>query len=157
MTKKRKSKSARHKPESTKPINRRKFLGLSRNSAVAVLAVGGAGFFVVRHVQGAMHEHDLSRVGNGRPTVVQIHDPQCSQCLALQRQTRRALDSFDSDEIDYVIANIRSAEGRAFASRYAAAHVTLLLFDSDGEHKGTLRGQRRSSELANAFRQIVPD
>lgn len=103
-----------------------------------------------------MHEHDLSRIGNGTPTVVQIHDPECSLCLALQRETRQALQQFDSDDINYVVANIRSADGRNLADQYRVPHVTLLLFDSEGVHKGTLRGQRQSEELAAAFRQIVP-
>ncbi|WP_419910678.1 hypothetical protein [Hoeflea sp.] len=139
-----------------KAIGRRKFLGISRNGAIGLLAVGGIGFLLVQHVEGSMREHDLSRIGNGTPTVVQIHDPQCSRCLALQRQTRNALKQFDEGEIDYVIANIRSAEGRDFAARFGVQHVTLLLFDADGAHQGTLRGQRQSRELAVAFRRIAP-
>lgn len=136
-------------------MGRRKFLGLTRNGAIGLLAVGGAGFLLVQHVEGSIREHDLSRIGNGTPTVVQIHDPQCSQCLALQRQTRTALKQFDDGAINYVIANIRSADGRNFANRYGVQHVTLLLFDANGEHRSTLQGQRSSGELVQNFRHIV--
>ncbi len=146
------------RPAASQPpqdIGRRRFLSLARNGAIGALAVGGVGFLFVRHVQGSMREHDLSRIGNGTPTVVQVHDPQCSLCLALQRQTRQAMKRFDDDEIDYVIANIRSADGRNFAQQYGVPHVTLLLFDANGVHRGTLSGQRRSDELATAFRRIL--
>ena len=137
--------------------SRRRFFGTVRNGAIAVLAVGGGGLFFVQHVRSSMHEHDLSRIGNGTATVVQIHDPNCSMCLDLQRQTRKALKEFDDDEIDYVVANIRSAEGSQFAQQHRVQHVTLLLFDATGDLKATLRGQRRSAELAQAFRSIVPN
>jgi len=136
---------------------RRRFLGISGNAAIGLVAIAGGGFFVVQHVQGAIHEHDLSRVHNGTPTVVQVHDPQCPLCRALQRETRQALGRFDDGEIDYVIANIRSAEGRDFAARHDVPHVTLLLFDAAGKHTGTLRGQQQSETLFNAFRRILPD
>ena len=134
---------------------RRDFLRLARNGAIGVAAVGGVGFFFVQNVRSSMHEHDLSRITNGRPTVVQIHDPQCTMCVALQRQTRRALDQFDDNEIDYVVANIRTADGRNLADQYSVPHVTLLLFDENGEHRTTLRGQRQARELARAFRQLI--
>ncbi len=136
--------------------SRRRFLGFTRNGAIAVVAAGGAGFLLVEHVRGTMREHDFSRIGNGTPTVVQIHDPQCSMCLALQRETRKALGQFNDSEIDYVVANIRSADGKRLANQYRVPHVTLLLFDGDGVRQATLTGQRKSRELAVAFRHILP-
>ena len=137
--------------------NRRRFLGLARNGAIGVLAVGGLGLFFVQRVRSSIREHDLSRVGNGTPTVVQVHDPECSLCLALQRETRQALHQFEDGELDYVVANIKSSDGRNFANQYRVPHVTLLLFDADGAHKGTLRGQRQSEELETAFRSLLVD
>ncbi|MEM6460324.1 MAG: hypothetical protein AAF724_00245 [Pseudomonadota bacterium] len=134
---------------------RRKFLGIGRNAAIGAVAVVGVGLFFAQTVRSSMHEHDLSRVGNGIPTVVQVHDPQCSLCLSLQRETRQALKQLDGNEIDYVVANIRSADGKRFADQYRVPHVTLLLFDENGTHRGTMRGQRQSEELATAFRQLV--
>ena len=147
-----KSGSASSAPEDE---NRRKFLGLARNGAIGVLAVGGLGLFFVQHVRSSIREHDLSRVGNGTPTIVQVHDPECSLCLALQRETRQALQQFEGGQLDYVVANINSSDGRNFANRYGVPHVTLLLFDANGVHRGTLRGQRRSEELEMAFRNLM--
>lgn len=134
---------------------RRNAIRLARNGAIGLAALGGVGLLFVQNVRSSIHEHDLSRIGNGTPTIVQIHDPQCSLCMALQGETRKALKNFNDDELNYVIANIRTSEGSAFAARFGVSHVTLLLFDKHGGHKATLRGQKQSNELATAFRQMV--
>ncbi|MCR9135889.1 MAG: thioredoxin family protein [Alphaproteobacteria bacterium] len=134
---------------------RRSFLRTARNGAIGLAVVGGIGFLFVRNVSSTMHEHDLTRVQNGKPTIVQIHDPQCSSCAALQRETKQALKNFDTGELDYVIANIKTPEGRNFANRYGAQHVTLLLFDGEGALQGVLQGQRGRNELRFAFERLL--
>lgn len=136
-------------------VSRRDFFGTARNWTIGLAVVGGGIFFVGRSVSKTIQEHDLSRVENGRPTIVQIHDPQCSKCLALQRETRNALKDIDDDALDYVIANIKTPEGRSFAARYGEQHVTLLLFDAEGRLQTVLRGQRRQQELGPAFRRLA--
>ena len=142
-------------PSEDEAPSRRAFLGKMRNGAIAALVVGGGGWFAVGKVRAMMREQDLTRIGNGIPTVVQIHDPQCSQCLALQRETREALCEFSDDDLQYVVANIRSAEGRALAATHRVGHVTLLLFDGNGERRMVLSGPNRAENLADAFRRHV--
>ena len=149
-----------HKPQAAKTedsVNesRRALFRKVRNGAIGFAIVGGLGGLLARNVYATMHEHDLSRLANGRPTIVQIHDPQCRMCLALQKETRKALKAFDSDALDYVVANIRTADGRAFANRYGAQHVTLLLFDAGGNLQQVLQGQRGSATLQTAFRRLL--
>jgi thioredoxin-like negative regulator of GroEL len=111
-------------------------------------AVGGVGgVLTVRSVKAHAHEHDLTRMGQGKPTVVQVHDPTCPTCTALQRQTRAALSSFGECDMLYLVADIKTDEGAMFASRYGVPHVTLLLFDADGELQETLTGMRYEDEL----------
>lgn len=151
--KSRKPKSA-HAAEKVEP-NRRDVLRKLRNGAIGLGLVGGAGAIIANMVSNTTHAHDLTRVANGRPTIVQVHDPNCSLCVSLQRETKRALNRFDDGQLDYVIANIKSAKGRAFANRYGVQHVTLLLFDGDGELEAILEGERRQHELHRAFEQLV--
>ncbi|CTQ56086.1 hypothetical protein LP7551_04643 [Roseibium album] len=141
--------------EAPADAGRRKFLELARNLTIGFAAVGGTGYVFAQSFKSTMHEHDLTRVENGRPTVVQIHDPNCSMCLALQRETRKALEMMESEELDYVIANIKTQKGQTFANRYGVQHVTLLLFDKRGELQGVLQGQRGSYALRDAFRDLV--
>lgn len=135
--------------------DRRGVLRLLRNVAIGTVLLGGTGYVFAQNVMNTMHEHDLDRVGNGRATVVQIHDPQCSMCLALQKETRKALDMLEGEEIDYVVANIRTEKGRSFATRYGVQHVTLLLFDKEGGLQDILQGQRGSYQLKTAFEELV--
>lgn len=134
---------------------RRNFLHLARNIAIAAGVIGGSGYVLAHNVLSTMEEHDLSRIANGTPTVVQIHDPQCSLCLALQSETRKALRQFPEGQLDYVVANIRSNDGRQFANRYGVQHVTLLLFNGKGELEDVLEGQRGSYQLKAAFSRLV--
>jgi hypothetical protein len=105
--------------------------------------VQGLAYYRQQHEQ----SHDLSVIGNGTPTVVQIHDPQCSLCRQLLHNLRAATRPIGGDELQVRIANIRTAEGRRLADRHAVSHVTLLVFDGAGELRQVLRGVREVAEL----------
>jgi len=135
--------------------NRRLFLRRARNGAVAVGLISGAAWLVAEEVSASVQEHNLSRIGNGIASVVQIHDPQCPKCIALQRETREALGAFEDGELQYLIANIRSDEGRQFATRQGVQHVTLMLFDADGKRRSVFAGPNRAQDLERIFRNHV--
>ncbi|MGI9402387.1 MAG: hypothetical protein ACR2O0_14125 [Rhizobiaceae bacterium] len=134
---------------------RRRFFHSVRNGIAAVILVGATGFALAEYVKSEMHEHDLSRINNGIPTVVQIHDPQCPLCRELQKQTRSAMDAIKKETLDYVVADIRTKEGQAFASSHAVQHVTLLLFNGRGSLQKILQGPRSSSELRGEFQKLL--
>lgn len=134
-----------------KADSRRRFLRLARNGAIALPFAAGIGFFGVQSTLASMCEGDLSQIGQGTPTIVQIHDPQCSLCRALQAQTRRALKEFDDDAFTYLVANIKTNEGRALAAEYRVPHVTLLLFDARGRMVEVVRGPTELDTLRSAF------
>jgi hypothetical protein len=131
---------------------------LIRNLAFCVIVAGlvsGGGWYVVRGVQAGIAEQDLSLLGNGVPTVVQIHDPQCPRCRALKRETREAMSQFKAGTIQYLVANIRQLQGRRFAAKHRVGHITLLLFDGNGRRRGILAGERESEVLVNEFRKLI--
>lgn len=161
-----KAKSKKPGAKSSKPVNqaaaaepmdtaRRGFIRSVRNGAIGLVVAGGLGAYVVHLYQATSHEHDLSRVGNGTASIVQVHDPQCQLCLALQKEARQALESLDGDRPDYVIADIRTDKGLRFANKHGVQHVTLLLFDKAGNLRQVINGQRGSSELRQAFQRLV--
>jgi hypothetical protein len=141
--------------ESLQKENRREFLLKVRNGAMVAALVSGAGWYVATEVNASIQEQDLSRIGNGIATVVQIHDPQCSQCAALQKETREAFSAFDDNELQYLVANIRSTEGRQFAAKHRVRHVTLLLFDANGKRRDVLVGPNQAKDLERIFRRHV--
>ncbi|WP_299292688.1 hypothetical protein [uncultured Tateyamaria sp.] len=130
--------------------------GLSRRSVLGGGAIGsalvlGGGFWGISSFRTYAAEHDLSRVGDGTLAVVQIHDPQCPTCTALQKQTRRALRAFDGCGLTYLVADIKTPEGAAFARRFNAPHVTLLLFDGQGGLHRRVQGLQQAAALEEVF------
>ncbi|TVS01017.1 MAG: thioredoxin [Rhodobacteraceae bacterium] len=156
MKKQRKSVSAKKKPAAaehtqTAQPSRRQMLLYLRNGAIGVAALSVGGWGAAHAYQTHVERHELSVIGNGIATVVQIHDPQCPTCRALQKETLRAARSFEDDVLQVRVANIRTAEGRAMADRYGVPHVTLLLFDGAGEMQDILSGPNNRQFLRAQF------
>ncbi|MEL6465061.1 MAG: thioredoxin family protein [Pseudomonadota bacterium] len=129
-------------------ISRRSLMG---GGAVASAVVLGGGIWGVSSFRSYAAEHDLSRVGDGSLAIVQIHDPQCPTCTALQKQARKALRGMDACGLTYLVADINTDEGAAFARRFNAPNVTLLLFDGQGEMKRRVQGMQQAAQLAEVF------
>lgn len=148
---KRKEKQAAARKANAEQESRRAFLSGLKWKIGGAAAFGLGGFLLFDHFAATAAEHDLGRIGRGVPSVVQIHDPQCTQCIALQSEVRSALSGVDEDELLYLVANIRTNQGRALANRYGAPHVTLLLFDGAGTITEILTGPNDSDRLRDAF------
>ncbi|MEM7496495.1 MAG: hypothetical protein AAF371_00720 [Pseudomonadota bacterium] len=135
--------------------SRREILMMARNIAIGLGVAGGIGYVSARSVMASIAEHDLDRIGDGTPAIVQIHDPECALCRSLQVATREALAEMeaagDGEGLTYLVANIKTDEGRQLASRHGVGHVTLLLFDGRGRLRHTIRGQRTPQTLRIAF------
>ena len=158
MKKKRSKPQKKAKPAARTPQNnapdkpaRRAFLSRTGQIVIGVAVVGGGSVFAVSAVRATAREQDISRIGQGVPTVVQIHDPGCSLCAALQKETRKALKGFDPAELDYVVANIQTDEGGAFALAHGQPHVTLMLMDPQGTPVQILSGPQDRDDLRQVF------
>ena len=150
---------ARNKDGTPKVLvqTRRSFMSMAGTFGVGAAFIGGVGFWGVRTVQASVAERDLTQIGQGVPTIVQVHDPQCAVCNALQREARAALKQIDPSQLDYRVADIKTDDGIAFAARYGASHSTLLLFDETGTLSGRLVGPSDRDRLAQAFANHVDD
>jgi len=136
---------------------RRSFLAIIRNAAIAGVVVAGGAYYGVGAVQATVAEMDLSRIGVGVPTIVQIHDPSCPRCRSLQKQTRRALKSFDEEDVVFLVADINTNDGLALASKHNVGHVTLLFFDEKGELRKTLHGTQTRGFLHDEIKAHLQD
>ncbi len=155
---KKKRVKAQAKPRKSNPAaadvsttDRRGALRLMRNLAIGVPVFGAAGYLTIGYVEASICEFDLTKIGDGLPSVVQVHDPQCDLCLTLQRQTRRALRSYDDESFHFLVANVATLEGRLFAQNQGVANVTLVLLDGGGQQVGVVRGPLSDAELRNAL------
>lgn len=149
--KKTKQQAAIHPPQ-----DKAKRANLSDFASWGVLAaaVAGGGYWAVGSVLARMGEGDLSKIGQGVAAIVQIHDPNCSMCAQLMRSTRQALSTIEDGKLEYAVANIKTTEGRNFAARYNAPHVTLLLFDARGNLVQTINGIQQSATLEPIFERL---
>lgn len=136
-------------------LSRRNLLRQLRNGTIAVGVLSLGGWGLAHGYQLHVERYDLSVIGNGIPTVVQIHDPQCPTCRALQKETMRAARAFDDGALQIRVANIRGPEGRELADQYGVPHVTLLLFDAQGEMRQVLRGLHEQDDLRHQFQAHI--
>ncbi len=150
-TKAKVSTAAKNSPD----IKKRNFLSKIRNASIGLVIAGGIGFYFYSAYQKDLEEKDLTKIGKGTPYVVQIHDPNCPVCTALQKQTRSALSQFDKNKLGYLVADIKTKRGREFANKYQVPHITLLLFDERGRLKQTLQGMRQEADLTPIFATIA--
>jgi len=126
-------------------VSKRRFLQL----LIAIPAGGVAGAAIHRHDVNKRTLHNLADVGTGQPTVVQIHDPACTLCRRLMANTKTALDG--KSDILYRVADVTSSKGAAFQRQYNVPNVTLLMFNGQGSHVGTIRGVTPVADLIDAF------
>lgn len=145
------SKRPANSPEPNLAPTRRQMLRLGTAVGLVSVGVTGAGLWAASSFRAHAAEHDLTRIGQGRPAVVQIHDPTCAMCTDLQRQTRRALRCNFADEPIYLVASIRTDEGAAFSASHGVPHVTLMIMDGAGAVQDVLSGVRPRAELKSIF------
>lgn len=139
------------------PVKADRHAFLSRVGTIAGTAIllGGLGFWGISAVQASVAERDLTQVGTGTPTIVQVHDAQCSTCVVLQGAVRTALKEFDKATLDYRVADLKTDDGLSFATRHGATYTTLLFFDGDGNLNRRMVGVNDSTTLVRAFTSLV--
>ncbi|MFC3852989.1 hypothetical protein ACFOSD_09125 [Salinispirillum marinum] len=119
--------------------------------AVGLLVVFGTAWFY--QAQNA-YLRDVSVIGNGSPTVVQLYDQNCSTCRQLDRNAEAAVEQV-STELQFRVLNLNTVSGRQFAQRYQGGQTTLLYFDRTGRHVNTITGVQSTDFLVNSFQQLL--
>ena len=114
-----------------------------------LVSLAGVGFASFKHNYDI--EHDLSVIGKGIPTVVQIHDPKCQLCAQLRRNAGNAVDRIGG-EILFRVADITTPQGYRLQKKHDVPIVTLLLFDSKGGLQRVLSGVKDDDLLYRTFR-----
>lgn len=143
-------------PEAPAPKkSRRDLLAWAGVGALGIGVLGGGGAWAVTSFSRSVQERDLERIGQGTPAIVQIHDPQCPICNALQREARKALSQMEGEQPVYLVADLTQTAGAIFAQVQSVQHVTLLLFDAQGNRVETLTGSRTRDELMPQFERLM--
>ena len=69
----------------TTDLQKRNSLSKLKNIAIGLIIAGAASTYFYNAFQKDVAEKDLTKIGKGKPYVVQIHDPNCPICTALQK------------------------------------------------------------------------
>ncbi len=152
MSKRRKIKNKRSSATggSNEKSARRRWQNICRMVVFSTIlvSIAGVGFASFKHSYDV--QHDLSVIGKGKPTVVQIHDPKCQLCLRLRRNADAAVDRIGS-EILFRVADITTPKGRRLQRKHDVKNVTLLLFDGSGKLIQVLSGVKDEDLLYRTF------
>lgn len=94
-------------------------------------------FFVLLAIVAVMnlprgYSDDLSRIGKGKVAIVLIRDKNAVQALDLMEVMNEIRSQYDG-QVEFLLTDFDTAEGRAFMAATGAVRVTLVLFDVQGK------------------------
>jgi hypothetical protein len=133
-----------------KKYHKRQWRKVRRLVLFLAFVVPLAGYGLLHYKNSYAVSHNLNDIGSGIPVVVQMHDTGCPTCLKLRRHVESALNQVEGNLL-FRIADISTVSGRSLQRKFDVPHVTLLLFDGNGELKRTMTGMKDSETLARAF------
>lgn len=74
---------------------------------------------------------DLSRIGKGKATAVLVRDKNAVQSFDLMEVMNGIRDQY-AGQVEFLLTDSDTPEGRAFITANGAARVTLVLLDAEG-------------------------
>jgi len=94
-------------------------------------------FFVLLAVVAVMnlprgYSDDLSRIGKGKASVVLIRDKNAVQSFDLLEVMNGLRDQYGG-QVEFLLTDFNTPQGRAFIAANNAARVTLVLLDANGK------------------------
>jgi len=137
----------------SKPAKAFNYLKTLKQSVITLCFLSVIAVPVYAYMQNSKIEHDLSVVGNGTATVVQIHDPGCRLCNRLKSNLAKVKGNF-KEKIQFKTANILKQSGKDFAKKYNVPHVTLLFFDKTGERVDTMQGVSSADDIKSSLERL---
>lgn len=78
------------------------------------------------------YSDDLSHIGKGKAAVVLVRDKNAVQSFDLMNVLEGLRDKY-SGQVEFLLTDFDTPEGRAFITANNAARVTLVLFDASGK------------------------
>lgn len=135
---------------------KRKKVGKRKTARWSTFTIVGAaalllGVFVWTLPRG--YSVDLSLIGKGNNVAVLVHD----QGMMGSEQLMRAVSNLRSQyepQITFIVADINTPSGRAFADAHDVQSTTLLLFGASGDKLATLYGPQDEAKLRVSLDQL---
>ncbi len=89
---------------------------------------------------------DLSVIGNGTNAVVLVHDSNVIQSTDTMAAMNAVRDDYEA-HISFIVPDIMTPEGKAFADKYRFSPTALAFFATDGEVLQTLYSAQTGETL----------
>lgn len=98
------------------------------------------------------YSRDLSQIGKGKNVVVQVHDHNLVGSIDLMESLNTLRPEY-AGSVEFVVADLLTPAGQAFASTHNVSAVTLVFFAPDGTQRGTVQGVQELSSLRNSLNE----
>ena len=99
---------------------------------------------------------DLTKIGQGMPAVVLVHDKGSMGSLNLMDLLNKVRSDY-SDKVEFIVVNINSQEGKMFREQQNIDGVNLVLFSHRGIQRGTLANSNDEAELRLELNKLFPE
>jgi hypothetical protein len=93
---------------------------------------------------------DLTRIGQGQPTLVLAYDIQSMGGMAVMGMMDDLRGEY-AERIDFLVAPLGAPNGHAFGERYDAINGTVVLFSAKGAAVNTLHLPENTAALQKAL------
>ena len=96
---------------------------------------------------------DLSKIGQGIPAVVLVHDKGSMGSLNLMALLNKVRPDY-TDKVKFIVVNINSKEGKMFREQHNIDGIVLVLFSHKGIKRGTLANSNDEAELRSELNKL---
>ena len=117
---------------------------------IALLVLGMLWLVVSNLPRG--YSRDLTQIGKGKNVVVQVHDHNLVGSIDLMEALNKVRPEY-ATSVEFVVADLLTPEGQAFATSHNVSSVTLVFFAPDGTPRGGVKGVQGIDELRNSLNQ----
>lgn len=105
--------------------------------------------FVVKNLPRGFGD-DLTHIGKGKAAVVLVRDKDSVESFNLMERLNKVRDRFNGN-VDFLLTDYNTPEGRAFMSQYGAQRISAVVFDAKGNKVAILS----SSQSAQSIEQTI--
>lgn len=117
---------------------------------VALVVVGMLWLAIANLPRG--YSRDLTQIGKGKNVVVQVHDHNLVGSVDLMETLNKVRPEY-ATSVEFVIADLLTPEGQAFATSHNVGSVTLVFFAPDGTQRGAIMGAQNVDVLRDRINQ----
>jgi len=100
------------------------------------------------------YSDDLSRVGKGKVAVVLVRDKNAVQSYDLMEMMNGVRDQY-SGQVEFLLTDFDTPQGRAFIAANGASRATLALFDANGKLVKILYPPQTSSSMQQEIAAVL--